>query len=368
MIMLSTVISTAILSTAMFQPNNDTALVQPKHLLPSPSSMYSKDSIDHVAWPKRHIYLYSPKEEGGRFPVVFFCHGITASDPSCYEALIRHIVSRGFAVIYSPYPAAGAYFFPLHTYRTIWRGFEAGVASWGYMLDLNTIAFVGHSYGAGAIPKLAQKAISDKQWGSTAIFLYLMAPWYVHGITPRQLRHYPRNVRMVIQVFRDDIINDHRIAKDLYSSIGIPEHKKVFCELSGNTAASQLIADHDVPLGSAGYSLDVDDLDYCGIHFVFDALINAPTDTTVPPSTFFTGGRAVYSLVGPSGATCRLAVDPDPQMVRTQNVCVNFWSHAMNPRRNGYRFLGKPARMVLTTPETVLKYGSLALRVIVKTM
>ena len=34
---------------------------------------------------------------------VFFCHGIGADNPVFYMQLIRHLVSWGYAVLYSPY-------------------------------------------------------------------------------------------------------------------------------------------------------------------------------------------------------------------------------------------------------------------------
>ena len=100
------------------------------------------DSTAHPAWKNHSVFLYRP-DGGGKFPVVFFCHGITAEKPEQYGGLLRHIVARGYAVVYVPYPSSKAYFLPGCTYRIIWKGFRKSVDVWGDGFDLDSIGFIG---------------------------------------------------------------------------------------------------------------------------------------------------------------------------------------------------------------------------------
>ena len=273
------------------------------------------------------------------------------------------MVSRGYAVIYSPYPTGCSYFFPCWSYKILWNGFVKGVSVWKTFLDLRNISFVGHSYGAGAVPSLARKAIVFNGWGKERAFLYIMAPWYVHGISQRQLRHFPGHVKVIVEVFADDRINDHRIGKDIYLSIGVPDTSKVFCVLSADVSQKGLLAGHDVPVGESESSLSVNDFDFCGVYFVFDAISSYSSNPSAGGARFRHEDRT-YLVKGPLGNFCRINTFRKPVMERTQSVCVNFWSHAMNPRRKFYNHIGEPLRMLLSTPETVINYGTLAMIVI----
>ena len=171
---------------------------------------------------------------------------------------------------------------------------------------------------------------------------------------------------MVAEVFADDKINDHRIAKDLYLSIGLPDSSKVFCTLKGGTGRLGE-ACHDVPVGASTFSLQVNDFDYCGVYFIFDALVSYTGNSHAGIARFRHEDMA-YSLAGPSGNRCLIVTERKPEMVPTQEICVNFWGHAMNPRRNVYRYISAPLRLLISTPETVLMYGMLGLSVLNETI
>lgn len=97
-------------------------------------------------------------------PVVFFAHGNTASVPEMYDALLRHLVSRGFVVIFPGYPWA---FDPPINYGALDTGFVTGIGSLPPgRVDLSRVGFVGHSFGAGAIPRMIQLAAA-RGWGTT---------------------------------------------------------------------------------------------------------------------------------------------------------------------------------------------------------
>ena len=361
--MFSNLIISTLLLVYTYRSSYDESIFQYTHYQTENSLTCIRDSTPHPEWKDHHVFLFRPIEKRNKYPVIFFCHGITADNPMVYEAFIRHMVSRGYAVIYSPYPTGCSYFFPCWSYEILWNGFVKGASAWRSCLDMRNIGFVGHSYGAGAIPSLARRAIVFKGWGRESAFLYMMAPWFVHGISQRQLQHFPRHVKVIVEVFADDCINDHRIGKDIYLSIGVPDTLKVFCVLSATVSQKGLPADHDIPVGISESSLSVNDFDFCGVYFIFD-VISSYLSNPFAGKARFRHEDHTYLVKGPSGDCCRIDTYRKPVMERAQNVCVNFWCHALNPRRKFYKHIGEPLRILLTTPETIINYGTLAMTAI----
>ncbi|MBD3392501.1 MAG: hypothetical protein GF418_10490, partial [Chitinivibrionales bacterium] len=108
------------------------------------------DSVPHPGWRGHHVRLYAPRGVA-RPPAIFFCHGINASDPRTYLALLTFLASKGFAVVHAPYGSGGAYTDPPDVYAQLWEGIAGAVKAWGGRLDTTRIGFVGHSYGGGAV-------------------------------------------------------------------------------------------------------------------------------------------------------------------------------------------------------------------------
>ena len=318
------------------------------------------DSIENPAYEGHYIYLYLPKSNCTiPYKTIFFCHGIGASNPIYYNALLEHIASSGYAVIYSTYP--GYFLFPKKSYRILWNGFQRGVREWKEYLDLSQIGFVGHSYGASAIPSLSLKAIKLKRWGKKNIFLYMMAPWYINQLSNRQLKRFPQHVKVVTEVFQDDRINDPQIAREFYSAIRAPDTNKVFITLQNKDNYFTVTADHDVPLGESDESISVNDYDYCGVHFVFDAISSYTFNhnESIKKTMFSTHGDSTIIVKGNQGE-CSMTLSKRPHQENIDHRCINFWDHPMNPR-NELGFLGTPLRQIILTPVSVVNYGLLLL-------
>lgn len=331
---------------------------QPDPYKTSGKPNYTCDSIRHPGWEKHCVYLFYPSGAKKSPPVVFFCHGISAYDPQNYQAFIEHIVGRGFAVIYSPFPTVDAMFFPRKTYHIMWSGFAYGVKTWKKRLDLENIGIVGHSYGAGASPYITLKA-SFRQWGKKSLFMYSTAPWYIHGVSSRRLKHFPENAKVIVEVFEDDRVNDHRIAKDLYNAIGLPVDRKMFLILNSSRRSKTLVADHDVPRGSSAKPLDINELDRFGIYAVFDLVSSFSYEKDSTSADIFAHNRNEKIIsANPDSLTLTRLVHPE--MIKSQEFCLNFWDHAMNPRIWLYRRMSDPVRMVFQTPVTILNYTILA--------
>src|SRR5262245_26624089 len=74
-------------------------------------------TIAHPTTSTESVFIFEPTGgatavDGGRCndnsrPVILFAHGFGARAPVSYAALIQHLTSRGFVVIYPTYPNAG---------------------------------------------------------------------------------------------------------------------------------------------------------------------------------------------------------------------------------------------------------------------
>ncbi len=317
-----------------------------------------RDSIIHPANKSQCVYFFKPSNAIGKCPVIFFCHGIGETNPSSYEALIRNIVSRGHCVIYSPYPKFMALIKPTLAYATMWEGFVKGAHRWNADIDTSKIGFVGHSYGGGAIPSFAYRFYHEKQWGNNGLFLYIMAPWYSYSVTQRQLASFPSHAVMVMQVFADDNVNDHRIAADIYNNIGIPASRKTYTILySDSLLGHRLSADHNVPLGitnAGGY----DALDVYGIYRQLDAVMDFSFKGQSDAEAVAIGYDNELREMGTwSDKTPIFAMSflKKPEIFRPQSYYKDFWGHAMNPRIR-YFNLGNVFAYAWFTPRTIWNY------------
>lgn len=202
-------------------------------------------------WPAQVVSVFRPIKAPGRRPTWFFAHGFGATDPVHYEELLRHLASHGEVVVYSPYPIAR----PRRSaalYDCLWDGFAAAAQRYPNLIDTTRVAFAGHSYGGGAIPWLALKAVREHGWGAHGLALLILAPWYSHFTSDADLAALPALTQVVVQVYADDVINDHRMAIDLFTHLNIPAANKDYLVVhSDQIGAYQYLANHRVPTGDA---------------------------------------------------------------------------------------------------------------------
>jgi pimeloyl-ACP methyl ester carboxylesterase len=300
-----------------------------------PYSVY-RDSVACESMKGAFVYLFRPARTDTLWPAIFFIHGVGGHDPANYIELLTHCASRGHAVVFAPYAQTTALVRPEAAYSTIRRGFEQGISTWRMYLDSTRAGFVGHSFGGGAIPAISYHWLVDKAWGSAGAFLYCMAPWYSYDISPQQLETFPGHAALVMQVFEDDHINDHRMAKDIFDKIAIVETRKNFILLHSDTSHTPgLRADHAVPTGIAGHE-HLDNLDYFGIWRLVDALADFTLrgDQGAREVALGSGCPAQRTMgVWPSGAPVReLTGGHSGFILYPQNSYLNFWSHKFNPR------------------------------------
>ena len=236
---------------------------------PGPHAV-ARTSFDTPGWPGQRVSVFLPRGAKGPRPVVALVHANGVDDPVHYRALVAHVVSRGHAVVFPTYMLDGDDL--PKRYDAIEAGLLEALRRHPDRLDTSRIGFVGHSFGAGALPWLAHRALVERGLGERGAFLFAMAPWYALRVTPEDLGALPGHLAVLILVFEDDRVTDHRIAIELFHAIGVPEDRKDYLAVrSDREGGCALAARHTVPQ-STGLAARDDALDAHAVFRLFDAL------------------------------------------------------------------------------------------------
>jgi uncharacterized protein (TIGR03437 family) len=266
------------------------------------------DRFASPLFPTENVHVFRPAERSSVAPVIFFAPGFGATDPANYHPLINHIVSRGYAVVFSPFQViAGDGSVYQRRYDTIFAGYEEAVKRYGNFFDLTRVGFIGHSYGGGASFAMLQRGAVGNGWGNRGLFLFALAPWYVYEITTKQLLSFPSHAKLLVQVYDADTVNDHRIAKEIFERTGLPASEKDFVLLrSDQQQGVELEASHGTPSGQTPNALD-----YYGIWRLFDALADYAFNSTMAGKELALGnGSAPQRFMGtwPNGQPIKEAL------------------------------------------------------------
>jgi pimeloyl-ACP methyl ester carboxylesterase len=293
------------------------------------------DSLPQPLWPGRYVHVFSPQKADSPRPVIFFCHGYSSSNPQHYLPLISHIVSKGYMVVFSPYQMVAMDPKEVKKYATLETGLEIAIDNFRAKIDTTKIGFVGHSFGAGAIPAVALWAIVDKNWGGSSAFLYLMAPWYSYEVDRIKLRLFPSRVKLLMEIFAEDRVNDHRMAISLFNTINIPATEKNFIMINSDSVLScRLKADHNTPKGPFDPRAEEDALDYYGVYRLFDALAayTFDNDPAAKALVFGHGRETCFMGAWPNGKPVTpLYAGQTPIPAQAQDFYVFPWGSRLNP-------------------------------------
>lgn len=242
-----------------------------------PYSTQSETDVNS-AWPDDSVVTtFFPYDEvaGTRLtgrPIVFFAHGYYATDPASYIGLIEHLVSWGYVVVHVSYNVqAVSEADILDNYDMLTDGFEQAAAQYAANVDTTRVAYIGHSFGAGAAPALAWRGLVGLMWGTNGSALMAMAPWYAWNITDGKFAQLPATMRSIVQVYEAEIQNDVRMAIDIYEHLPGLAATKDYIQV--NSDANQwrtMAADHKTP-GSPRYNQN--NLDFRGIWRLAVALL-----------------------------------------------------------------------------------------------
>jgi uncharacterized protein (TIGR03437 family) len=228
------------------------------------------DRFPSPLYERADVVVFRPEGVPGKVPVIFFAPGYTNNDPDEYRGLITHIVSRGYAVVFTPFQlVSGDLTLNEKRYDTIWEGMRAAVERYGESFDLDRVGHLGHSYGGAAIFAMALRGYEREGWGRKAMLLFSTAPWYYFQVGVKEFVNFPAHAKLVVQVYEDDRVNDHRMARDLFERVNLPSSEKDFMLVrSDQRGGLRIDAGHGAP-----ESRDSEDaIDFYAIYRTFDGL------------------------------------------------------------------------------------------------
>jgi acetyl esterase/lipase len=291
--------------------------------------------------PDNAVYFYHPRDSVRPLPTVFFVPGYGSSDPRTYEPLFMHIVSRGYGLVFSPYPlmpVVDGEETVMAKYRLCWQGFLRAREAFGTYIDTTRVGFMGQSFGGGAVPWMAYRALVDRKWGARGAFMYMTAPWYVFGLTQKQLQTFPDGLNMVVEVFDEDAMNDHQMAVDIFNSINVPPSRKDFLTLHSDSLGGYvMMSNHYVPYGSHEPNGRENLLDYYGMFKVVDALADYTWAGSEEARNVALGhGSREQRFMGEwtdARAVRLLDVTGTPRATHPQLGYTWAWDNKVNPRR-----------------------------------
>ncbi len=228
------------------------------------------DRFPSPLYDREDVYVFRPEGLAGRVPVIFFAPGYSNNDPDEYRGLIVHVVSRGYAVVFTPFQlVSGDLTLNEKRYDTIWEGMLAAVGRYGESFDLERVGYLGHSYGGAAIFAMALRGWQRQGWGAKGLMLFSMAPWYYFQLKIRDFTSFPAHAKLVVQVYEDDKINDHRMGMELFERINLPSSEKDFMLVRSDEQGGMRI---DAGHGAPGSGVEEDVIDYYAIYRTFDGL------------------------------------------------------------------------------------------------
>ncbi len=299
-------------------------------------------------WGGQVVTVFRPVGAEGARPVWWLAHGFAGTQPEFYRELIDHLVGHGAWVIFSPYPANLRV---RENYDIMFAGYEAAVARYGAGMDLSRLGVIGHSYGGGAVPALARRAVVERGWGGTGLALLQLAPWFTHAMSDEELADLPAHTQFVAQVYEDDTMNDHRMAIDIFEHMPVAATAKAFLLLrSDRIDGFNYDASHNVPTGvavprpGAGYNA----LDAWGVARIAQALGASAWhgDAEARALVFGDGGDGTIEMGMAKGRPLRpMERWADPAPLFPMSHYLNPWSGWLNPR---YRALPRPTRTRLS--------------------
>lgn len=303
------------------------------------------DSTPAPMYEDEYIRLFYPDSIQGSIPTIILVHGYSGPKYQLFKPLIDHIVSRGTAVLFPPYPQTplvGSIPDVLEKQAIIKNGIINGIKHFAAKIDTTKIGFLGHSFGAGQIPALAYWSYSKLNWGKEGAFMFITAPWYISGIEEKELLSFPENVKLLTIVFDDDRTNDHEIGADFFRTVSIPNEDKDFVTVfSDSLFEYKMNANHFVPYGTYSPYGEENFHDYYGVFKLFDALLDFSFNKNDKAKVVALGNNSKeqtdLGYFTEDRPIRRMEVTDNPIAHRSQFEYFYTWENPLNPRREKKR-------------------------------
>lgn len=296
------------------------------------------ETFPSPGWANQVVTVLRPAGVTGPRPTWLFAHGFAGTQPAYYLELLNHLASHGSVVVFSPYPAN--LLRVEENYRILYDGFLAAARRYPDEMDTSRVGFAGHSYGGGAVPALALRAIREEGWGNNGLALLLLAPWYSYFVSDADLASFPARIQAVVQIYEDDTVNDHRMAIDIFMHLTIsPANKDYLMIRSDLVDGYDYTSSHLVPTGVANPRPDVafDALDAWGVLRIAQALTASALENDFTGRDVALGnGSALQTQMGTTAegrALLPMIESEAPVPLFPSSHYVQGFDSRLNPRR-----------------------------------
>jgi pimeloyl-ACP methyl ester carboxylesterase len=302
---------------------------------PKPSSGYGADGsfpVEIVSFPSpdfpgEKIEIFYPGGVSGAVPTLFFAHGFGGTFSNYVRGMLEFGAKKGYAMVFVPYPTTGSSI--VERYDILLNGFQQAARGYPNIIDTTRVGFMGHSFGGGAMFGLSHRCFTENNWGENGRLLFSLAPWYAYELTQAQLQSFPPNTKLIMQVYDDDAVNDHRMAIDIFNNINIPTDQKDFILVKSDTIQGYIYAaDHAVP----GTYQIFDALDYYAFYRLLDALCDYTFNGNLAGKAVALGNGSALQVNMPGGLK-PLAQTDAPVPTYSEDKYGFPCSGALNPRK-----------------------------------
>lgn len=303
---------------------------------PKPATGYGTDgthivdviSIPNVNFPGHPIKIYHPQDITSAVPTIFYSHAYGGTDPDNIIGVLEFIAKKGYAIVFVPYPTTTEVTVE-DRYSQLISGFRKAVELHADVINTQKVGFLGHSFGGAASFGIAHECFSVDGWGQNGRFIYALAQWYAYNLTPDDLTDFPENTKVLVEVFNDDVTNDHRMAVDIFNHINISAAEKDFLLVPSSTVNGYMYsAIHNMPNTSAAF----DALDYYAYYRFIDALADYTFNGNADGKDVALGNGSTAQITMPEGmANLQEFENPQPQFEQDiyEFKCAN---EELNPR------------------------------------
>ena len=225
------------------------------------------EDFDNPYYPGQNIKIYHPADITTKVPTIFYSHAYGGYIPLHVIGLFTFIAKKGYAIVFVPYQTAGVSV--ENRYENLLAGFRKAARDYPDIIDTTRVGFMGHSFGGGASFATAYRCFTDNGWGQNGRFIHSSAPWYSYNISQLEMQSFPIDTKLIVEVYDDDVVNDHRMAADVFTAINIPVAEKDFIKVKTDTVNGYVYTTgHDLPTTYAGF----DAMDYYAYFRLADAL------------------------------------------------------------------------------------------------
>ncbi|WP_243396163.1 alpha/beta hydrolase family protein [Leptospira perolatii] len=285
----------------------------------------------------KNVCVYFPADQSGPAPVLFLFHGFSAPSAEPYYPLIDFYVSKGYVVVFPIYFSDDRD--PLENYDIMWNGILSAVQQYPDKIDTTRVGFMGHSYGGGATPYMAKKGLVTETWGSNGGFIFMVAPWYSFGMTDTDLTQIPASTKLLVQIYENDQVTDHRMGIDIFQHItSIANTEKDFLSVyTDSSSGTTLLADHYVPIKDTIIGIGaLDALDYYGVWKPLEALADYTFNNNATAKTIALGdGASSQKFMGQylnGNPVKEMTVSDSPVPLQPESYFSQPFSDPKNPR------------------------------------